>query len=207
MYTQKIQSCHQDFQIRKVTCGLRSKTIVTHRNFRTPEDPSESMCDLGLELAKSTSFRAWTRRIFGNGVPKSNSRRAEIELRLEKGTCNGRRSRPSARAAEREGGPSLSSSGIFRETCGVRVEALGARPDSDQPCKGSCGARKRPRGVARGGARTGCGRAAAGKRAFAINGRCREVGTRLPPRGRARADSGRRLVGLGGFGPNLSCIT
>ena len=90
------------------------------------------------------------------------------------------------------------------ETCGVRVEALGARTDSDRPCKGSCGARKRPRGVARGGARTGCGRAAAGKRAFAVNGRCREVGTRPPPRGRARADSDRRRVGMCGFGPNLS---
>ena len=88
MYKQKIQSCHQDFQIRKVTCGLRSKTIVTHRNFRTPEDPSvisgisRRLCAISGSSSQSRrSFRAWTRGIFGNGV----SRRAKVEVRLEKG--------------------------------------------------------------------------------------------------------------------------
>ena len=159
------------------------------------------MCDLGLELAESRPFRAWTRGIFGNGV----SRRASTKFASRRGrvTVVGRGLRLEQRI---EKGP-FAVNHRRGETCGVRVEALGARTDSDRPCKGSCGARKRPRGVARGGARTGCGRAAAGKRAFAVNGRCREVSTRLPPRGRARADSGRRLVGVGGFGPNLSCIT
>ena len=122
MYKQKIQSCHQDFQIRKVTCGLRSKTIVTHRNFRTPEDPSvisgisRRLCAISGSSSQSRrSFRAWTRGIFGNGV----SRRAKVEVRLEKGTCNGRRSRASARAAEREGVPSLSTSGVGRRVASV----------------------------------------------------------------------------------------
>mgnify|MGYP001490608375 CR=1 FL=1 len=121
MYTQKIQSCHQDFQIRKVTCGLRSKTIVTHRNFRTPEDPSVTsgisrrLCAISGSSSRSRrSLRAWTPGSFGNGV----SRRAKVEARLEKGrvTVVGR---PSARAAEREGGPSLSSSGIGRRAASV----------------------------------------------------------------------------------------
>ena len=81
MYNQKIQSCHQDFQIRKVTCGLRSKTIVTHRNFRTPEDPSVisgifgRVCAISGSSSQSRhSFRAWTRGIFGNGAFRGKSR-------------------------------------------------------------------------------------------------------------------------------------
>ena len=46
---------------------------------------SEIMCDLGLELAKSTSFRAWTRGIFGNGV----SRRAKVEGAIARGNRDG----------------------------------------------------------------------------------------------------------------------
>ena len=106
MYNQKIQSCHQDFQIRKVTCGLRSKTIVTHRNFRTPEDPSVisgifgRVCAIsGSSSRNRRSFRAWTRGIFGNGVSRRAStkfasrrgrvtvvsRRLRLEQRSEKG--------------------------------------------------------------------------------------------------------------------------
>ena len=164
---------------------------------------SRRVCAIsGSRSRNRRSLRARTRGEKGDG------RAFRVEQRTKFGSRgrNGRTSRASARAAEREGVP-FAVNQWRGETCGVRVEALGARTDSDRPCKGSCGARKRPRGVARGGARTGCGRAAAGKRAFAINGRRREVGTRLPPRGRARADSGRRRMGVGGFGPNLSCIT
>jgi hypothetical protein len=43
-----------------------------------------------------------------------------------------------------------------------------------------------------------------GDGAFAVSGRAWEDEFALPPRGRVRVDSGRRLVGVGGFGPNLS---
>ena len=63
-----------------------------------------------------------------------------------------------------------------------------------------------PKGVLRGTA----GRAAGGWRsgivAFGINGWRREGEFALPRRGRVRVDSGRRLVGVGGFGPNLSIV-
>ena len=91
------------------------------------------------------------------------------------------------------------------ETCGVRVEALGARTDSDRPCKGSCGARKRPRGVARG---AGLGRAAGGRRW----GNVRSLSTSGAGRSaRAFRLEGEHaltaiavswaLMGVGGFGP------
>ena len=99
MYNQKIQSCHQDFQIRKVSCGLRSKTIVTHRNFRTPEDPSvisgisRRLCAISGSSSQSRhSFSAWTRGIFGNGAFRGKSRSSpdfgsfaasKVEVRLE----------------------------------------------------------------------------------------------------------------------------
>jgi hypothetical protein len=45
-----------------------------------------------------------------------------------------------------------------------------------------------------------------GNGAFAVSGRSWEVEFALPRRGRVRDDSGRRLGGAGGFGPNLSIV-
>ena len=126
MYTQKIQSCHQDFQIRKVSCGLRSKTIVTHRNFR--QDSGRSVCDLGesrrlcaISDSSSQSRRSF-RASFVHGLEGFREWRfvsSKVRSSPREGTCNGPRSRPSARAAEREGGPSLSANGVGRRAASV----------------------------------------------------------------------------------------
>ena len=58
---------------------------------------------------------------------------------------------------------------------------------------------RRRRGTCSGGRWTGLS-------AVGVNGRRGEVGLGLPPRGRGRVDSDRRLVGVCGSGPNLSEI-
>ena len=80
-YNQKIQSCHQDFQIRKVSCEVRSKTEEKHGKFRTPEEAcvisgkSRRLCAISGSSSQSRhSFRAWTRGIFGNGAFRGKSR-------------------------------------------------------------------------------------------------------------------------------------
>ena len=80
------------------------------------------------------------------------------------------------------------------------------RADSGSAWTGSYGARRWPRGRKCGKVRRAVGGWWTGNGAFAVSGRSWEVEFALPRRGRVRDDSGRRLGGVGGFGPNLSIV-
>ena len=111
----------------------------------------------------------------------------------------GRNGRSSASVEQRSERGSFAVKCRRGETCGIRVEALGARTDSVRPCKGSCGARPepRPRGVRTYEHGAGLGRAAGGETRV----RCQRVaqgGRHAPSASRAstRRDSDRRRVGV-----------
>jgi hypothetical protein len=180
------RACHAapapclEFFCRSVLCGpairagLRRKILFSQKKRK-----KEQRQPAALHLIRIRALEA----LSALGAYRAGTRHGPFPRRSLTSNCLARRCR------SREGSPVLAPC-----TAACRVRGAWRWMDGWR--------RPRPRGheagVARGGARTG-----GGGRALAINGWRREVGARLPPRGRARADIVTASRGRWRFRPKL----